>query len=370
MRSPGASRMIQTRVRSFSDSSSSRRKGSGSLPRARTRPRSRPATATCLSSRRPCPAWSEPWDSSATSLHHIYRQKSRAGQSEGVHGRGREQTRDRHRRLDERPAVRPAAAARAAGRSISTSGSTANCPAAAPASSRKRELIERLRALGLDTDDLGVQITTRKILDAHGARDACVRMPADADGLGAGLSPAARCVSGGALSPRRGLAGLRARCERRDGAFRRRRDASRPICWSAPTASARPCASNCCPSSCRSMPATSPGARCSPESAFPPRCIASCSNSCRSACRRASSSSAIRWPGPDNDLRPGHRRYNVVWYRPADEATELQWLLTDESGVHACDLDPAAADPARGDRRDARRRRAAAGAAVPRRSCG
>ena len=24
--------------------------------------------------------------------------------------------------------------------------------------------------------------------------------------------------------------------------------------------------------------------------------------------------------GPDNDLRPGHRRYNVVWYRPADEA--------------------------------------------------
>ena len=25
--------------------------------------------------------------------------------------------------------------------------------------------------------------------------------------------------------------------------------------------------------------------------------------------------------GPDNDLRPGHRRYNVVWYRPADEGT-------------------------------------------------
>ena len=28
--------------------------------------------------------------------------------------------------------------------------------------------------------------------------------------------------------------------------------------------------------------------------------------------------------GPDNDLRPGHRRYNVVWYRPADERGELQ----------------------------------------------
>jgi 2-polyprenyl-6-methoxyphenol hydroxylase-like FAD-dependent oxidoreductase len=45
--------------------------------------------------------------------------------------------------------------------------------------------------------------------------------------------------------------------------------------------------------------------------------------------------------GPDNDLRPGHRRYNVVWYRPADERTELQRLLTDESGVtHAISIPP------------------------------
>ena len=70
--------------------------------------------------------------------------------------------------------------------------------------------------------------------------------------------------------------------------------------------------------------------------------------------------------GPDNDLRPGHRRYNVVWYRPADETTELQRLLTDDERHHARDLDPAAADPARGHRRDARSRRATAGAAVPR----
>ena len=45
--------------------------------------------------------------------------------------------------------------------------------------------------------------------------------------------------------------------------------------------------------------------------------------------------------GPDNDLRPGHRRFNVVWYRPADETTKLQWLLTDESGVtHAISIPP------------------------------
>jgi 2-polyprenyl-6-methoxyphenol hydroxylase-like FAD-dependent oxidoreductase len=45
--------------------------------------------------------------------------------------------------------------------------------------------------------------------------------------------------------------------------------------------------------------------------------------------------------GPDNELRPGHRRYNVVWYRPADEATELPRLLTDESGVtHSISIPP------------------------------
>ena len=45
--------------------------------------------------------------------------------------------------------------------------------------------------------------------------------------------------------------------------------------------------------------------------------------------------------GPDNDLRPGHRRLNVIWYRPAEESTELQRLLTDESGVtHALSIPP------------------------------
>jgi 2-polyprenyl-6-methoxyphenol hydroxylase-like FAD-dependent oxidoreductase len=45
--------------------------------------------------------------------------------------------------------------------------------------------------------------------------------------------------------------------------------------------------------------------------------------------------------GPENDLRPEHRRYNLVWYRPADEATELQQLLTDERGVtHTISIPP------------------------------
>lgn len=45
--------------------------------------------------------------------------------------------------------------------------------------------------------------------------------------------------------------------------------------------------------------------------------------------------------GPGNDLRPGHRRYNFVWYRPADEAGDLPRLLTDASGhIHAISIPP------------------------------
>lgn len=36
--------------------------------------------------------------------------------------------------------------------------------------------------------------------------------------------------------------------------------------------------------------------------------------------------------GPDDDLRPGHRRYNFVWYRPADGLHALPDLLTDITG--------------------------------------
>src|SRR4051812_23004998 len=45
--------------------------------------------------------------------------------------------------------------------------------------------------------------------------------------------------------------------------------------------------------------------------------------------------------GPNNDLRPGHRRYNFVWYRPANEEGELPRLLTDDSGrTYALSIPP------------------------------
>jgi 2-polyprenyl-6-methoxyphenol hydroxylase-like FAD-dependent oxidoreductase len=45
--------------------------------------------------------------------------------------------------------------------------------------------------------------------------------------------------------------------------------------------------------------------------------------------------------GPGNELRPGRRSWNIVWYRPADEATEVPRLLTDESGhTHELSIPP------------------------------
>jgi 2-polyprenyl-6-methoxyphenol hydroxylase-like FAD-dependent oxidoreductase len=45
--------------------------------------------------------------------------------------------------------------------------------------------------------------------------------------------------------------------------------------------------------------------------------------------------------GPNGDLRAGHRRCNVVWYRPVDETRELPFLLTDDNGVtHSISIPP------------------------------
>jgi 2-polyprenyl-6-methoxyphenol hydroxylase-like FAD-dependent oxidoreductase len=45
--------------------------------------------------------------------------------------------------------------------------------------------------------------------------------------------------------------------------------------------------------------------------------------------------------GPNNEVREGERRYNVVWYRPAEEKSELPQLLTDRDGIsHSISIPP------------------------------
>ena len=51
--------------------------------------------------------------------------------------------------------------------------------------------------------------------------------------------------------------------------------------------------------------------------------------------------------GPGNDLRPGHRSYNWVWYRPAGEDADLPRLLTDRDGrTHSISIPPPLIAPA------------------------
>ena len=45
--------------------------------------------------------------------------------------------------------------------------------------------------------------------------------------------------------------------------------------------------------------------------------------------------------GPGNDLRAGHRSWNIVWYRPADAERDVPRLLTDDSGrLHELSIPP------------------------------
>ena len=105
-----------------------------------------------------------------------------------------------------------------------------------------------LRALGLDTDRARRRhddAQNPRLRGPPGLRD---RMPADAHRLGA-ASTACCAMRFPAAHYHRGV-GL-ARFEQDgavgDRAFQRRPQRARPTCWSAPTASARPCGSSCLP---------------------------------------------------------------------------------------------------------------------------
>ncbi|HEX3971550.1 MAG TPA: FAD-dependent monooxygenase, partial [Stellaceae bacterium] len=50
---------------------------------------------------------------------------------------------------------------------------------------------------------------------------------------------------------------------------------------------------------------------------------------------------ALGMPGRDADMRPGHRRYYWIWFRPADEANALPALCTDAAGsCHGSSIPP------------------------------
>ena len=202
------------------------------------------------------------------------------------------------------------------------------------------ELIARLNGLGLDTRDLGVAMTTRKILDKSGRATVTVECPQV-------LTAWERVyrVLRDAFPPERyhrGL-GLRGFEQRREGVVAHLSDGS--------TAEAEvligadglrsTVRQHCLPDVAPLYAGYVAWRALLPESAIPPaihRELFMVMTFCLPPGEQC-----LGYPvaGPDNELRAGQRRYNVVWYRPADEADELPRLLTDKNGVsHSISIPP------------------------------
>jgi 2-polyprenyl-6-methoxyphenol hydroxylase-like FAD-dependent oxidoreductase len=202
------------------------------------------------------------------------------------------------------------------------------------------ELIERLRALGLPTAELGVHITTRKILDARGhfthscpcpqvltAWERVYRLLRDA-------FPPAHYHRG------RGLARFTQDATKVTAHFSDGENIAADLLVGADgirSTVRQQCAPDVAPlyagySAWRALIA---------ESAFPPDVHRHLFEFMTFTLPPGEQFLGYPVAGPDNDLRRGHRRYNVVWYRPAEEKTKLQWLLTDARGVtHAISIPP------------------------------
>lgn len=194
------------------------------------------------------------------------------------------------------------------------------------------ELIARLRSLGLETAGLGVEITSRKILDAQGRltnttecpqtltswervyrllRDA---FPPERYHRGRGI---ARFMQGPRSVTARFSDGETVEADLLVGA-----DGIRSTIRQ-----------QCLPDVVPRYAGYSAWRALIAESAFPPDVHRELFEFMSFGLPPGEQFLGYPVAGPDNDLRPGHRRYNVIWYRPADEDTKLPWLLTDESGT-------------------------------------
>jgi 2-polyprenyl-6-methoxyphenol hydroxylase-like FAD-dependent oxidoreductase len=202
------------------------------------------------------------------------------------------------------------------------------------------ELIERLRTIGLPTDQLGVHITSRKIIDAQGRlteeiecpqvltawervyrllRDA---FPPEHYHRGRGLADFSQNADGVEAHFSDGETLYADLLVGADGIRSTVRQQCAPVIL--------PLYAGYC--AWRALIA---------ESAFPPDVHRDLFAFMTFTLPPGEQFLGYPVAGPDNDLRRGHRRYNVVWYRPADEKTKLQWLLTDERGVtHSVSIPP------------------------------
>ena len=202
------------------------------------------------------------------------------------------------------------------------------------------ELIARLRALGLPTDNLGVAITTRKILDAHGrftheyecpqvltAWERVYRLLRDA------FPPEHYHRGRGFTAFTQDATKVKAHFssgEKVDADLLVGADGIRSTVRQQAAPNVSPLYAGY--SAWRALIA---------ESDFPPDVHRDLFEYMTFTLPPGEQFLGYPVAGPDNDLRSGHRRYNIVWYRPADEKSKLKWLLTDERGTtHAISIPP------------------------------
>lgn len=204
----------------------------------------------------------------------------------------------------------------------------------------QQELIERLRAVGLETRDLGVHITTRKILDAQGRLTHQTECPQ----VLTAWERVYRLLRD-AFPPRhyhrgRGLARFAQRPDAVVAHFSDGETIEADLLIGADGLRST-VRQQCLPEVSPLYAGYSAWRALIAESAFPPDVHRELFENMTFVLPPGEQCLGYPVAGPDNDLRPGHRRYNVVWYRPADEKTKLPWLLTDKSGVaHTISIPP------------------------------
>jgi 2-polyprenyl-6-methoxyphenol hydroxylase-like FAD-dependent oxidoreductase len=204
----------------------------------------------------------------------------------------------------------------------------------------QQELIERLRGLGFATDDLGVHITTRKIIDGAGRLTEAIECPQVLTAwervyrlLRDAFPPECYHRGRGLAKFTQGPGSVLAHFS--DGAAI---EADLLVGADGIRSTVR---QQCLPEVTPRYAGYSAWRALIAEDAIPPATHRELFEFMSFGLPPGEQFLGYPVAGPDNDLRPGHRRYNVVWYRPADEKTKLQWLLTDERGTtHAISIPP------------------------------
>ncbi|MGB6536714.1 MAG: FAD-dependent monooxygenase [Xanthobacteraceae bacterium] len=202
------------------------------------------------------------------------------------------------------------------------------------------ELIARMQALGLDTNDLGVLARTRKLLEADGRISLTIACPQV-------LTAWERVyrVLRDAFPPQHYHRGRALVDFEQNGSSVRARFTDGDVAEAEVLIGADGLRSTvrgqCLPDVAPLYAGYCAWRALLPESAIPPDIHDQLFDSMAFCLPPGEQCVFYPVAGPDGDLRVGQRRYNVVWYRPADEATELVRLLTDDSGVtHSISIPP------------------------------